>query len=147
MPGQRLRGADAFRLHLTLTIGLIICVGAFVIEVIRALGGNSLSWAYVFEWPILATFAIYMWWNLLHGQDGRRRKPATPTVGPDGRPRAAVTGAAGDRSPSPTATARDGHPDAASPAPADADADPDLVAWQAYLASMEAEERRQAGAD
>jgi hypothetical protein len=128
-----------------LTIGLVICVGAFIIEVIRALDGNSLSWAYVFEWPILGTFAIYMWWNLLHGQDGRRRKPASPTIGPDGRPRAPVPGVTGDRAPSPTATAQDTHPDAGSGAPAGAD--PDLVAWQAYLASMEAEERRQAGAD
>lgn len=70
-PG-RLRGADAFRLHLTLALGLALCVSAFVFEVVRALGGNTLSWAYVFEWPIFAAFAIYMWWNLLHGRHGGR---------------------------------------------------------------------------
>lgn len=70
-PG-RLRGADAFRLHLTLALGLALCISAFVFEVIRALGGNTLSWAYVFEWPIFAAFAIYMWWNLLHGRHGGR---------------------------------------------------------------------------
>ena len=69
-PPGRLRGGDAFRLHLTLTLGLALCVSAFIFEVMRALGGNSLSWAYVFEWPIFAVFAIYMWWNLLHGNDG-----------------------------------------------------------------------------
>ena len=40
---------------------------------LRALGGNSFSWVYVFEWPIFAGFAVYMWWNLLHGTDRVRR--------------------------------------------------------------------------
>jgi hypothetical protein len=71
----RLTGSAAFRLHLTLGTGLAICIGAFCIEVLRALGGNTLSWAYVFEWPVFAGFAIYMWWNLLNGWD-RRRPPA-----------------------------------------------------------------------
>jgi hypothetical protein len=125
-------------------VGLTICVGAFVIEVIRALGGNSLSWAYVFEWPILATFAIYMWWNLLHGQDGRRRKPAVPSIGPDGRPRTPTPGPVTDPPPSAAPAPHDGAgPDVA----ATPEVDPDLVAWQEYLRSMEAEERRQAEAD
>jgi hypothetical protein len=65
----RLTGSDATRLHLTLAGGLAICVGAFIIELLRALGGHSFSWMYVFEWPLFAGFAIYMWWNLLHGKD------------------------------------------------------------------------------
>jgi hypothetical protein len=32
----------------------------------RALDGNGLSWAYVFEWPFFAGYAIYMWWRFLH---------------------------------------------------------------------------------
>jgi hypothetical protein len=31
-----------------------------------ARGGNGLSWAYVFEWPAFAIYAIYMWWQLIH---------------------------------------------------------------------------------
>jgi hypothetical protein len=31
-----------------------------------ARGGNGLSWAYVFEWPAFAVYAIYMWWQLIH---------------------------------------------------------------------------------
>jgi hypothetical protein len=57
------------RLHLTLAGGLAICVGAFVVELMRAVGGHAFSWMYVFEWPLFAGFAIYMWWNLLQGHD------------------------------------------------------------------------------
>ena len=57
---------------MTLAAGLILCVVAFWFELSRAIGGNALSWAYVFEWPLLAGFAIYMWWQLLHpGRDNR----------------------------------------------------------------------------
>jgi hypothetical protein len=65
----RLRGSDATRLHLTLAGGLALCIGAFVVELMRALGGHAFSWMYVFEWPLFAGFAIYMWWNLLQGND------------------------------------------------------------------------------
>src|SRR5664280_2074987 len=68
----RLPRKEAMRLHATLALGLVLCVTAFWFEVSRALGGNALSWAYVFEWPLLAVFAVYMWWQLLHpGRDNR----------------------------------------------------------------------------
>ena len=128
-PG-RLRGADAFRLHLTLVLGLSLCIGAFIFEVTRALGGNTLSWAYVFEWPIFGIFAVYMWWNLLHGNDGSRRKPQVePNAGPK------VEAEVADAPPSD----RPGPSRATTPAVDD----PDLVAWQAYIRTMEAEEARQ----
>jgi hypothetical protein len=122
-PPGRLRGADAFRLHLTLVLGLALCISAFIFELYRALGGNSLSWAYVFEWPIFAIFAIYMWWNLLHGNDGsnRGRKPTTTTP---------FTGQV-----------------AAQPESPAVEADPDLAAWEAYLRDMEADEARQSEAE
>jgi hypothetical protein len=72
---SRLSAGDAIRAHLTLAIGLVVCVVAFWFEIGRALDGNGLSWAYVFEWPLFALFAVYMWWNVLHGdRSGRRRK-------------------------------------------------------------------------
>ena len=73
----RLRGSDATHLHLTLAGGLSICIAAFVIELMRALGGHSFSWMYVFEWPLFAGFAIYMWWNLLHGKGRVPRASST----------------------------------------------------------------------
>lgn len=77
----RLHGADALRLHLTLAGGLAICVGAFIIELWRALNGHSFSWMYVFEWPLFAGFAVYMWWNLLQGNDRVPRRPAPDQSG------------------------------------------------------------------
>ena len=69
-PGER-------RIHLGLAIALLICVPLFVVELSRALGGNTLSWAYVFEWPLLAVYAVYMWRQLLRqerGDDHRTKK-------------------------------------------------------------------------
>jgi hypothetical protein len=138
--GGRLHGAPAVRLHLTLAAGLALCVAAFTFEVGRALGGNSLSWAYVFEWPIFAVFAVYMWWNLLHDTDGdrSRRRSAAPSDG---------SGAAVDEAADTGAAASGDPPDDAGDTAGDAAVDPDLAAWQAYLRTMEADERRQARED
>jgi hypothetical protein len=35
-------------------------------QVHRALSGNELSWAYVFEWPFFAGYAVFVWWKLVH---------------------------------------------------------------------------------
>ncbi|HLI14471.1 MAG TPA: hypothetical protein VKV23_00245 [Acidimicrobiales bacterium] len=51
----------------------------------RALGGNSLSWAYTFEWPLFACYALFMWWRLLH-EDGTPPEAAdddAPAGAPD----------------------------------------------------------------
>jgi hypothetical protein len=85
-PSQRLEGADAVRLHITLIAGLALAVTAFTIELIRALSGHAFSWLYVVEWPIFGSFGIYVWWVLLHGHDRARPGPtelATPAH--DGR--------------------------------------------------------------
>jgi len=69
------------KLHLTLAAGLAICLAAGGYELYRALGGNTLSWAYVFEWPLFGAFGIYLWWRLLHEDADRAKAPkkaATP---------------------------------------------------------------------
>ena len=72
---NRLTGPEALKAHAVLALGLTLCVVASWIEVGRALGGNSLSWAYVFEWPLLGAFAAYMWWRVIHPErPGRRSK-------------------------------------------------------------------------
>jgi hypothetical protein len=56
----------AVLLHLTLAILLPAFTGLFLWQVNRALSGNELSWAYVFEWPFFAGYAVFMWWRLVH---------------------------------------------------------------------------------
>lgn len=82
---HRLTGLAALKLHATLVTGLALCALAFWFELGRAEGGNSLSWAYVFEWPLLAAFIIYMWWKFLHPGEGRERNPkkSRPAIAPE----------------------------------------------------------------
>lgn len=68
------------RIHLGLLVAEILCVSAFAIEISRALAGNTLSWAYVVEWPVLGLYAVYMWRKLLH--DDTRPSPDVPPATP-----------------------------------------------------------------
>lgn len=70
---------NIFRIHLGLILAELICVPAFVIELLRALGGNELSWAYVFEWPALGLYAVYMWRKMVREERGLV-KPKSPRV-------------------------------------------------------------------
>lgn len=84
---RRATGAEAVKVHLTLLVVLALCAVAFRFELARALGGNGLSWAYVFEWPLFAIFGVYMWWSVLHGgrtpmRRGHRERPVAPAVDP-----------------------------------------------------------------
>lgn len=80
---HRVTGGSAVRTHLTLLVGLALCGVAFWFELRRAEGGNALSWAYVFEWPLLAIFAIYMWWKLLHPGFTFKQRHAKPAIAPE----------------------------------------------------------------
>jgi hypothetical protein len=58
-------------IHLGFVIAESICISAFILEISRALSGNTLSWAYVFEWPILGAYGVYMWRKLLSDDETR----------------------------------------------------------------------------
>jgi hypothetical protein len=72
MAGEK---GSTFKINLGLFLAELICIPAFVIEMKRALDGNTLSWAYVFEWPLLGCYAVYMWRKLLHEERGDARRP------------------------------------------------------------------------
>ena len=57
--------------HFAFIVAEVICISAFVLELSRAVSGNALSWAYVFEWPILGGYAAYMWRKLLSDNESR----------------------------------------------------------------------------
>ena len=63
----------------------------------RAEAGNALSWAYTFEWPLFAIFAMVFWAKTIRDEfhppaqaeaEGRRRAPGRHTRPPPGAPRA-----------------------------------------------------------
>src|SRR5437016_2486676 len=104
----------------------------------RALSGNTLSFVYAFEWPLLAGVVVYMWWDLLHeGPDrgGRRRD----------RSSGASTNGAGTRTNGAAAASTNG---AAAPEASPAvtryrdDEDEELAAYNRYLAELNASGRR-----
>jgi hypothetical protein len=92
----------------------------------RALAGNSLSWAYTFEWPLFAGFAVVFWAKTIRDEFRIRRGEM-----PD--PRAAAEDLpAGVGS----AVQAAGAVQTAEAAP---DEDSELSAYNAYLARLNAE--------
>jgi hypothetical protein len=76
--------------------GVVVVGGCLALgywQYLRAAGGNTLSWAYVFEWPIFAGFAAYLWWDLVHHPHRERPVEAPPQVLPPGWTNAAALGA------------------------------------------------------
>jgi DNA-binding transcriptional regulator of glucitol operon len=82
----------ALKLHAVILVVVPAFTALCVWQIRRAVDGNSLSWAYVFEWPLFAGYAIYMWWRFVHEKpepadataahngsvDATRRTPAGP---------------------------------------------------------------------
>jgi hypothetical protein len=90
----------------------------------RALSGNALSWAYTFEWPLFAVFAVVFWAKTIRDEfrikSGQMTGPAEVTGNEDDLP-------AGVRAVQ------------ASVASSEDDEDEELSAYNAYLARLNAE--------
>ena len=61
----------ALLLHLTVLVVVPTFLGLGWWQYHAALGGNELSWAYTFEWPFFAGYAVFVWWKMLHDQPGQ----------------------------------------------------------------------------
>ena len=104
------------KLHAVILILVPAFMALCIWQITRAVGGNTLSWAYVFEWPIFAGYAVYMWWRFVH-------EPAEGTP-----PLSAGPGAGGQ--------------DDAGPGPGPmAQEDADLAAYNEYLAQLAERDR------
>ena len=57
-------------LHLVVVLVVPGFLGLAWWQLNRALNGNSLSWAYTFEWPFFAGYALFVWWKMVHDQPG-----------------------------------------------------------------------------
>jgi hypothetical protein len=83
----------ALKLHVVILIVVPAFLALCLWQISRALGGNSLSWAYVFEWPIFAAYAVYMWWRFVHeaAEDVSPRVTADADPGGRSAPDSAIT--------------------------------------------------------
>lgn len=66
--------------HTLVWLGVAVCLALGWWQAGRAVGGNTLSWAYTFEWPLFAVFLIYLWIRemrlALGGKPGTRAEDA-----------------------------------------------------------------------
>jgi hypothetical protein len=99
-------------------LALVIFVPGFLAlgwwQLQRALDGNGLSWAYTFEWPFFAAYAVVLWWRIVHDE----RPARTLALSKARRARANERRIARD-----------------------AKADEERIAYNAYLASLAKDER------
>lgn len=106
----------------------------------RAQGGNALSWAYTFEWPIFAVFGVVFWIKTIRDElvpPDQRPPKAEPVQLPAG------IGHRGHAGPGAGAARHDGGP-ADDLAAEQSDAEPtdtELAEYNAYLARLTKETR------
>ncbi|HEX2743292.1 MAG TPA: hypothetical protein VHN16_02675 [Streptosporangiaceae bacterium] len=91
----------------------------------RAMSGNALSWAYTFEWPLFAGFAVVFWVKTIRDEFRIKRGET-------------LTGSSDVTESLPFGVGTIHVPPAQSAAPAD-DEDPELSAYNAYLTRLNAE--------
>lgn len=93
----------------------------------RAMAGNTLSWAYTFEWPIFAVFGVVFWIKTIRDE----LHPATPGDGQAAQvtlPPGSYAGSAGAAAGGPEGTGGD--------AGAAGEVDQELAEYNAYLAKL-----------
>jgi hypothetical protein len=114
--------------HLTAAVVVPGCLALCWWQVTRALGGNTLSWAYVFEWPIFAGYAVFMWWKLIHDR--------SPTRSGSREPGSAAEDAAAERG-------VDGGTGPPAPSAKDVAEDEAMAAYNRYLAALHASDEHE----
>jgi hypothetical protein len=106
----------------------------------RALGGNALSWAYTFEWPIFTIFGVVFWAKTIIDE---YRSPGGAATSSAAASAAATSSAATSGIPAAgqAVLGSDSLPAGAHTAATldeEADDDPELAAYNAYLAKLSA---------
>jgi len=106
----------AIKLHVVILIVVPAFLALCLWQVSRAVGGNTLSWAYVFEWPLFAAYAVYMWWRFVH--EAAEDTPPAAAAAADAGPGTSNAAAA------PEETAQE------------KEEDEEMAAYNAYLAQL-----------
>jgi pyruvate/2-oxoglutarate dehydrogenase complex dihydrolipoamide acyltransferase (E2) component len=127
----------ALKLHAVILIVVPGFMALCIWQLYRALGGNELSWAYVFEWPFFAAYAVYMWWRFVHEAPDASAAPVAAAA-------AAAAAAAPVPAASPTAAAPQPEPAPTSAEDSEDSEDSDeaeLAAYNEYLAQLAARDK------
>jgi DNA-binding transcriptional regulator of glucitol operon len=106
----------AIKLHVVILIVVPAFLALMIWQLDRALSGNTLSWAYVFEWPLFACYAVYMWWRFVH--EAAEDTPPAAAAAADAGPGTSNAAAA------PEETAQE------------KEEDEEMAAYNAYLAQL-----------
>jgi DNA-binding transcriptional regulator of glucitol operon len=93
-------------------------------QVTRAADGNSLSYGYMFQWPVFAGFVVFLWWREV--QLARRKDAPAETAPETAPPRV------------PGAPVTLGRPVRVAVPQTPAEDDPELAAYNDYLAWLAA---------
>lgn len=124
----------AIGLHVTVVVVVPTFLGLFWWQVQRVREGNTLSWAYVFEWPFFTGYAVYLWWKLVHDQPERAPSAPTPRPSPAGARAPGGTGDGGDEA--------DEEGIGNGGEEGDEEGDEELAAYNRYLAELHASGRQ-----
>ena len=113
--------------HLLMVVSFwgMLCLGDWQLH--RALAGNGLSWAYTFEWPLFAGFAVVFWAKTIKDEFRIKRDGSLGTLAEPS-----------DSDDLPFSV----RPGQVSVGTADDDEDEELSAYNAYLARLNAEVKR-----
>jgi hypothetical protein len=128
----------AVLLHITTILLVATMAGLTWWQASRALSGNTLSFVYAFEWPLLAGVVVYMWWDLLHERPDRGGRRQERSSG------ASTNGAVAHTNGVAAASTNGAAAPEASPAVTryGDDEDEELAAYNRYLAELNASGRR-----
>ena len=107
----------------------------------RALGGNALSWAYTFEWPLFACFAVVFWARTIRDEFRERRGQLPGSASSPASSSASGRRLRGGPVPDDLPVTVRAVQAASATAPGDED-DTELSAYNAYLERLNAEVKR-----
>jgi len=134
----------AVSLHVAVLVVVPGCVAAAWWQVNRAQEGNNLSYVYSVMWPVFALLGLCFWWLLIHtdyemvGLKGMRRQQALAGAPGDPPVDAAAATEVVSTSPALPLNVTEASTVTEASIPATADEDPELAAYNARLAALEA---------
>jgi hypothetical protein len=130
----------ALKLHAVILVVVPGFMALCIWQLSRALGGNELSWAYVFEWPFFAAYAVYMWWRFVHEapDDGAAASSGTSDVPGQPHPQLAPEPGAADDVDAGTPGRSEAH---AKKSDEEVEEEAELAAYNEYLAQLAARDK------